>query len=263
MPTTVPIADDRDGARQVFVPFSSSGVATSLPVSRSITCRLLSQPAANVRLPAMAGEPITGPPGTLNFHFSLPGGKAIERFVAGTRTGRSRRRNWRRWKSRHWYRTSTSSCPCPHRCSGRARPCPPRRQRCHHERLASDEEWTRPCSATSLCRSIDQERTGSDPARANVDDASFRPLTQQRLFDAVPFALNSQRQFQLVREVAAQCPFDLDCLEKPAEIGREATWRRLSVEEHAAAEEHFSRWCDHEAGSSHGTSPRRQEYADS
>ena len=68
----------------------------SLPEFRSMTCRVLSQPAAKVcgRRPARA-SPCTGPPATLNFHSSLPSfmRQAVEVLVARRRTARSRRRS--------------------------------------------------------------------------------------------------------------------------------------------------------------------------
>src|SRR5438046_2878935 len=49
----------------------SSIAASSWPLVTSMTCKLLSQPATNVVLPATTGEPFTGPC-VLNFHTSLP-----------------------------------------------------------------------------------------------------------------------------------------------------------------------------------------------
>src|SRR5437879_8457568 len=51
---------------------SSSTLLTSVPLVVSMTCKALSQPATKVRLLMMAGDPMTGPPGTLKVHSGLP-----------------------------------------------------------------------------------------------------------------------------------------------------------------------------------------------
>src|SRR5262245_55580026 len=53
-------------------PPRSTVPATSAPLVVTSTCSVLSQPAANVRSPTIAGLPMTGPPATLNFQRSFP-----------------------------------------------------------------------------------------------------------------------------------------------------------------------------------------------